>query len=51
MTIIKNGGPLYIKGITIVASGPNVIKEGGLMPTILKSGAIILGCGMNPTME
>ena len=34
MRIIRSGEPKYIRGITIVASGPNVIKEGGLMPTI-----------------
>ena len=51
MRIIQNGGLLFIKGITIVVNGPNVIKEGGLMPTILKNGAIILGCDMNLTME
>ena len=34
MRTIKNGGPLFIKGITIVASGLNVIKEVDLTHTI-----------------
>lgn len=29
MLITRSGEPKYIKGITIVASGLNVIKEGG----------------------